>query len=388
MRTLLLARRSLAHNRLRTAILIACMALTCLLPIAVEGLVAVFGGSLRARADATPLVVGAKGSRFDLVLNTLYFRGRVPEPLPIGELEAVRDDGLALPIPLIARDTASGWPLVGTTPDYFRFRGLLAARGELPLTIGECVLGATVAERQGLDVGERILSDRRSLYAIDEGYPLRMEIVGVLEETDGPDDAAVFASLETVWIAEGIGHGHGDARTQDPARVIKEDEDRGVVLDSGVFVYQEITPENIDSFHFHEDAGLLPVTAIIAVPRDDKASTILKGRYRVAESAQILVPREVVDEIADFVLKLKTFFDANVALVGLATVLFLALVVMLSIRVRQREIETLVKIGASRGAIARMFAVELGLVVAAGVLLAAALAAVGVLVLSEAIPWM
>ena len=160
MRTLLLARRALAYHRGRTSILIACIALTALLPLAVEGLVDLFGERLRARAAATPLVVGSKGSRFDLVLNTLYFRGRVPDALPVGELDQVRDDGLGQPIPLLARNTARGWPLVGTTPEYYAFRGLRAVAGELPLASGECVLGALVAEREGLGVGDRIASDR------------------------------------------------------------------------------------------------------------------------------------------------------------------------------------------------------------------------------------
>ena len=112
MRTFLLARRALAFHRGRSAILMSCIALTLFLPFAVERLVQVFGARLEQRAVDTPLIAGAKGSRFDLVLNTLYFRGRVPETLPIGAIESVRGDGLALPIPLIARDTAGGWRLV------------------------------------------------------------------------------------------------------------------------------------------------------------------------------------------------------------------------------------------------------------------------------------
>jgi putative ABC transport system permease protein len=389
MRALLLARRSLAHHRGRTAILLACIALTLLLPFAVEGLVAVFGRSLRARAVDTPLVVGAKGSRFDLVLNTLYFRGRVPEALPMRELEQVRADGLALPIPVLARNTAGGgWPLVGTTPDYFRFRGLRPASGELPLLLGECVLGARVAARQGLAAGDRLLTDRRNLYALEAGYPLRMQVVGVLAPTGGPDDAAVFASLQTVWVAEGIGHGHGDAREQDPERVIAAGGERGVVLDAGVREFQEITPENAKSFHFHEEPGALPLTAIVALPRDPKAGAILRGRYQVAEHAQILVPREVIDEIAEFVLRLKAFFDANVLLVGVSTALFFGLVVLLTVRLRRQEIETLTRIGASRAAVFRMFVVEFGLVVAVGAALAAVLAGLGLWLFQEWLPWL
>src|SRR5690606_3601034 len=206
-------------------------------------------------------------------------------------------------------------------------------------------------------------------------------------ETGGPDDGAVFSSLETLWIVEGFGHGHAGAEQQDPARVMRRDGER-VVLDSGVFEFQEITPENAGTFHFHEDARALPVTAIVVVPRDAKSATLLKGRYRVAATTQLLEPSEVIDEILGFVLELKTFFDANALLVGVATLLMLALVVALIVRVRQREIETLVRIGASRGAVVRLFATELGLVLAVGLLTAAAAAAAVVAVAGNWLAWL
>jgi putative ABC transport system permease protein len=373
--TFLLARRYLAFHRGRTLILVSCIALTCLLPLAVEWLVGTYSRELQARAAATPLVVGRKGSRFDLVLNTLYFRGRVPEPLGLAEVDRLLQSGYGTPIPVLARNTAGGYPLVGASPEYHRFRGLRARSGRLPVLLGECAVGAEVAARSGLGVDDRLLTDRDNLYAIDQGYPLKMRVVGVLADSGTPDDRAVFASLETVWIAEGIGHGHGDARTRAPEQVIRKDGQR-IVLDSSVVEFQEITPENIDTFHFHEDREQLPVTAVIVVPKDARSATILKGRYRVAEREQLLEPGEVVAEISDFVFRLKAFFDANVALVAVATAMFLGLIVALSVRVRRREFETLRRIGCARGKIVRLVATELALIVAAGVVVAAALAAV------------
>ena len=79
--TLRLALRYLAYHRVRSGLLVLCIALVFLLPIAVNQLLDRYEASMTARAQATPLVVGARGSRYDLVLNTLYFRGRVPTPL-------------------------------------------------------------------------------------------------------------------------------------------------------------------------------------------------------------------------------------------------------------------------------------------------------------------
>ncbi len=386
MKTWLLARRSLAYARVRTTVLLVSVALTALLPLAVEGLLGAVSTQLTARADATPLLLGAPGSRFDLVLHALYFRGQVDAPLTMAVVDEVRTSGLATPIPLLGRATARGWPLVGTTPDYFRFRGLAVADGDLPFLLGECCLGADVAAQLGLRVGDKLLSDRRTVYAIDEGYPLRMPIAGVLAPSGGPDDRAVFVSMPTAWVVDGIGHGHAPAAEQPEDNVLATGGSKGTVLDRGIIEFQEVTDANRDQFHFHGDPGDLPVTAVVAVPQDAKARTLLRGRYRVDDDARVLVPREVVDEILGFVLRLKSFFDANVLLVGLATLLLLGLIVALQVQARSREIETLYKLGASRGAIVKVFAVELGVTLALGLALAAGLAMIGTLLAQEFVP--
>lgn len=364
------------------------VALMALLPFAVEGLLGSVSRGLTARADSTPLLLGAPGSRFDLVLHALYFRGQVDAPLTMRTVDDVRASGLAAPIPVHSRATARGWPLVGTTPEYFRFRSLGLADGDLPFLLGECCVGAEVAAQLGLRVGDKLLSDRRTVYAIDEGYPLRMPVVGVLAPSGGPDDRAVFVSMPTAWIVDGIGHGHAPASEQPEANVLATGGSKGTVLDRGIVEFQEVTDGNRDQFHFHQDPAELPVTAVLAIPRDAKAQTLLRGRYRVDRDTSILSPREVVDEILGFVLRLKTFFDANVLLVGLATMLLLSLIVALQIQARAREIETLHKLGASRTAIIRVFAVELGVTLSLGLALAAGLAMIGLVLVHELVPWL
>ena len=378
--------RSLRYHKLRSLLLLGAATLVALLPLLVERLFRAVEDAAIARSEATPIVVGRAGSRFDLVLGALWFRGRTPEALPLAEIERVRKDGLAEPVPILARNTAAGWPLVGTSPQYYRVRGLTFSAGGMPLELGECVVGADIAARGGAGLGDSILTDRRNPLAIDEGYPLRMRIVGVLARVGTADDSAVFASLETVWIAEGIGHGHVPAEQQASNRVMRTEGDR-IVLNSGVVQYQEVTAANRDSFHFHVDRDDLPLTAILAFPRDVRAATILKARYRVVEDRQALVPREIVTELTGYVLGLKRFLDIEVLLVGCATALLLGLVVTLTVRLRGGEIRTLVRIGAPRSVVFGCFAVEFGVVLGLGVLAAFALAWAGVAVLRSLLPW-
>lgn len=369
--SLRLAWRYLAYHRVRTTLLVVCVALVFLLPIAVQLLVDSYSRALGARAAATPLVAGAPGSRYDLVLNALYFEGRVPAPTTMAEVEALRARGDATPIPLLARQRAKGYPLVGTTLDYFAFRGLRPAAGTLPLILGDAVVGATVAADLGLAPGDKLLTDPPNLYDLSLGYPLRMKVVGVLAETGTADDGAVFVDVKTAWIVEGIGHGHKSVAEEKPGAVLERKEGE-VVYNASLVEANEITPENIESFHFHGIEDEFPLTAILVLPRDAKASTQLKGRYRVSKTAQLLVPTEVVAEILGFVFRLKTFFDANAILVTVATILFLALIVALQLRVRRRELETLFKIGCARWTTFKLVATELLLTVGAGLALALA----------------
>ncbi len=380
--TLLLAWRHLSHHRGQSAILAACIALIFLLPVAVQLLVAHYSAALAARARATPLVAGALGSRYDLVLNSLYFKGRVPRDLPMGEADRIQESGLGLAIPLLAGRSARGFPLIGTSHDYFAFRGLVLDGGTFPLILGDAVLGARVARELSLGPGDALLTDRGSLYDLSLSYPLRLRVVGVLRETGTADDGAVFADVKTVWVAAGLGHGHEEAATAPEERLLARSAGE-VVFDSSVVEYVEITPENIDSFHFHGDVDAFPLSAVLVVPRDEKGATLLKGRYRVSQEAQLLEPIEVIDEILGFVLRVKRFFDANLVLVSAATALFLLLIVLLWLRVRQREFETLHKIGCARLMVARLVAAELLITVSAGLALAALLAGALVAVLRQ-----
>ena len=365
--------RSAWHNRGRSLLLAACIALTFLLPLGVERLVRVYGAELRARAVATPLVVGAPGSRFDLVLGALYFRGRPARPTSMAELERLAEGGLGAPIPLVAGATAQGVTVVGTSLDYFDFRALAVAEGAAPAWLGEALLGAGAARRLGLGVGDALLADRGSLYDLTVGYPLRMRVVGVLAPAGTADDDVAFVDVKTAWILDGLGHGHQDAEAAAEETLLGRGAD-AIVFNAAVREYTEITPENEDGFHFHAAPEELPLSAILVVPRAAKDATLLKARYGVRDDAELVVPVDVVEEILGFVFRLKAFFDANVMLVSLATALFLVLFVLLLVRVRRREVETLFKIGCSRATVVGLFAAEMALVVGAGLALALAAA--------------
>ncbi|MHC4959574.1 MAG: ABC transporter permease, partial [Planctomycetota bacterium] len=260
---LFLAWRYLAYHRVKSIVLLVSVTLIFFIPAGLRVLVEKSRAELTARAAATPLLVGRKGSPTELVLNSLYFAADVPETLPYGEVERVRATGRALAIPLYARFHAQGAPIVGTSLDYFDFRGLSVSSGRMLGRLGECVAGA----RTGYRPGDTVTSSPETVFDIAGVYPLRMTVTGVLAPSGGPDDDAIFVDVKTAWIIEGRLHGHGALK---PSEVLKRDGET-LVANRSVKEAQEVTPRNLESFHFHGDPLGFPITAVLAVPHDAKA---------------------------------------------------------------------------------------------------------------------
>jgi putative ABC transport system permease protein len=126
--SLYIAWKYIGYNKVKTATLVACITLISFLPVALELLLNESEKQLMLRAVSTPLVLGAKGSALDLVMNTLYFVDEVPELVTMEASKRVMDTELALPIPLYVRFQARGNPIVGTTLDYFENRSRQATR--------------------------------------------------------------------------------------------------------------------------------------------------------------------------------------------------------------------------------------------------------------------
>lgn len=287
----------------------------------------------------------------------------------------IQDSGLATVIPMFSRFQARGYPIVGATLDYFEQRGLRIEQGEGLSMLGDCVIGAKVASELGLGPEGRILSDPKNVFDIAGDYPLRMRVVGVLEAKESPDDAAVFVDLKTAWVIEGIGHGHQDMEDSPARGVVLERTDSNVIANAALPQFMEITPENAASFHFHAEPEDLPITAILVWPNDDKSRALLMGRFTTDQSvAQILGSVGVVQEMLGLVFRVKRFFDANFALVATSTGMFLGLTILMSLRLRRREMLTLFQIGCSRGSVFWLQASELLIVLAMSIVLACALA--------------
>ncbi len=359
--SLYLAWHYLKHNRITAAVLIAAITLIVFLPAALQVIVRHAEQHFRSRAASTPLLVGPRGSELELVLAGVYFDKPLHQVTDWNQVERIRKQEQGLVIPLHIRYTARDSPVVGTTEDYLDTRGLRLSVGRRCDILGECVVGANVAKRLDLQVGDKLPVASSPAFVLDSP-PLRLHVVGILTEVETPDDEAIFVDIETTWTLEGLGHGH--------AATAEHGSREGAL-------YTDITEDNVASFHFHGSRDSFPISSVLVFPRNEKAQTLLLGQYYSPdETVQILRPSEVIESLLKRILMVRSYIIAGISLVSLVTLLTLTLVFALSIRLRHAELATMTKIGCSRSAIASMLAVQVGLVVACSTLFA------GILVLA------
>jgi putative ABC transport system permease protein len=167
------------------------------------------------------MIVGAKGSPLQLVLNSVYYISRPIENLPWRVYEeflpaAVRSDGnegdfaasTAVAVPICMGDYWRGYRVIGTNASMFERlkRGggepyrFAEGRNMVDANFFEGVVGAEVARRYGLSVGDTFAPT----HGADDG-PVHdpFTLVGILERTDTPVDRGVFVNMEGFYLQEG-----------------------------------------------------------------------------------------------------------------------------------------------------------------------------------------
>jgi putative ABC transport system permease protein len=344
-----IAWRYVVFHKMRSFVLIGILALCTFLPTTLNLLMRAAELQMTARAEDTALVVGAKGSDLDLVMNALYFHRATSDTVPYAEADKLDASGLGYAIPIYAKFKARGFAIVGTSLDYFDYRKLKLAQGRWFGVLGEAVVGAKAAKTLGVQVGSSVLSTPEALFDIAGVYPLKMQVVGVLEARGTADDNSIFVDVRTTWVIEGLGHGHQDLLDLADDTVILKREAGKIIANAKLMTYAEITPENVEAFHFHGAESKFPLSAILFAPAHTRGETILRGRYEGADLlVQAVKPSTVIKGLMGEIFQIKKLLDGILVMVGAAVCLALFLIFTLSAQLRKQEMEVNRRIGASR----------------------------------------
>lgn len=164
--------------------------------------------SNRAFIDASggfDAVLGARGSKLQLVLNAVFHLDESPGNITAAEVETIRaHPAVAFALPIAAGDNYEGYRVVGTTDDFFDKveyapgrRYEVAAPGKpFQLDKKEAVVGGFVAARLNLGVGDTFHPAHGLADDETKEHEDTYTVTGILRPTGTPADRVIWIPLE------------------------------------------------------------------------------------------------------------------------------------------------------------------------------------------------
>ena len=288
-------------------------------------------GSAKA-ADRFDLVIGAPGSETQLVLSSVFLQPSALTLIPAQVLDDVQKNPLvAWAAPVAFGDFYHGMPIVGTNT------ALVTDGGKRQLQAGRVFkdgFEAVVGAGTGLSIGSTFSPVHGQVG--EEGAhahaEVRYTVVGILPADGSAWDKAILVPVNAVWRVHGI-HAPGD-------------HDEELEHHDGEHEHAEgdAHEHHDDSDAHHHEAG---VPAIVVKPLSIAGAYQLRSLYR-STATQAVFPGEVLVKLysvlGDIRALLMYIAIGTQGLVGMAV----ALVAVMHLRQRQKQIGALRAFGAPR----------------------------------------
>lgn len=173
------------------------------------------------------LVVGAKGSPLQLILSAVLHVDVPTGNIPLASVDRIAGHPLvAQVIPVSLGDSLQGHRIVGTTPAFLAHHQARFAQGQAWTAPMQAVLGAEVARRTGLRLGDRFVG----VHGLGRGGHAHEDtpfvVVGVLAPSRGVIDRLVLTDLASVWEV----HEAGTAMDEEDRRVLAQEREVTALL--------------------------------------------------------------------------------------------------------------------------------------------------------------
>lgn len=176
-----------------------------------------FEEKYQSNLDGVDLVLGAQGSPLQLVLSSVY---QVDAPTGNISYDSVKvwmkHPYVKKAIPLAYGDNYVGFKIVGTTPDYLTKYQAKIAEGKIFEHNYDVVVGADVAEKLNLKLGDTFKGTHGSAAEGEVHDHGEYIIVGITSKTGKVIDNLILSNIPTVWQMHHTVE-HEDATIENPA---------------------------------------------------------------------------------------------------------------------------------------------------------------------------
>ena len=339
-----------AWNRRFTLTLTVCsIALSTFMLLGTERLRTDLRSSFTSALSGTDLIVGARTGSVQLLLYSVFRIGAATNNVRWSSVQAIAQQrGVAWVIPLSMGDSHRGFPVLGTSVDYFSLfhygnRQALRMQDGRPFSdLFDAVLGSEVAERLGYQLGQRIaLSHGSGELGLNEHDDKPFVVTGILRPTGTPVDRTVHISLQAMEAL----HVDWYAGAPLPGTRIDAEQARAMALQ----------PKAVTAML----VGLHNRAAVFSVQRNVNQFP--------DEPLMAILPGVSLDELWDVIGTGERALLLMSVLVALVSMAGLVSVVLASLGERRRELAVLRAVGASPRSLLFLLTVEGVLVTACGI---------------------
>lgn len=203
---LALAIRSAWNRKLTLGLTLLSIALSVALLIGVERVRQDAQDSFEQSVSGTDLVVGARTSPVQLMLYAVFHIGEATNNIHWQSYQDIASNpAVAWTIPISLGDSHHGFPVLGTTTDYFEHfhygeaQSLTFTNGKPFAGLFEAVVGSEVASHLGYRLGDKItLSHGAGDIGLSEHADKPFTVTGILAPTGTPVDRTVHVSLGAI----------------------------------------------------------------------------------------------------------------------------------------------------------------------------------------------
>jgi putative ABC transport system permease protein len=204
--------RSLRQHALSTLVTAGGIALACGLLMCVWVVKTQSQTTFTQTTSGFDAVLGARGSRLQLVLNAIFHLEASPGNLPAADYAAIRSHPMVkAAIPIAVGDNLKGFRLVGTLPALFENveyapgkKYALEPGGKLfGAEAKEAIAGSFAADRLGLKVGDKFNPYHGLAFDAQNQHADEYVVTGILTPTNTPADRVIWIPLRGLQTMAG-----------------------------------------------------------------------------------------------------------------------------------------------------------------------------------------
>lgn len=195
-----IAWRNITHKPLNTILslilLTSAVAIISLLMLLQEQFEKQFSGNI----DDIDMVIGAKGSPLQLILSAVYQIDAPTGNISYDQAKTYINHPFAKSaVPLAFGDNYRGFKIVGTTPEYLKLYGGGLRSGEMFEKTFDVVVGATVAEKLHLKIGDKFHGSHGDAAEGEVHEEYDYTITGIAAPSGKVADNLILTKIESVW---------------------------------------------------------------------------------------------------------------------------------------------------------------------------------------------